>query len=133
MSRENVEIVRRVYESFQSGDLEGALAHFHPEVTVDVTDGRPDSEVGHGHEDLVRIIVGEWIGAFDDWHEEVEAISDYGEQVYVVATQRGRGKETGLAVEARYAVVYRVEGRKISSMVLYADPAEALEAVGLSE
>jgi ketosteroid isomerase-like protein len=131
MSQENVEVVRRMLESFHSGDLEGALAHFQPEVTIDAT-ARPDGEVGHGHEALARII-GDWIGAFDDWHEDIETIRDFGDQVYVLATQRGRAKETGLEVEARYALVYRVEGGKITSLVLYADPAEALEAVGLRE
>jgi len=34
MSQENVEVVRRMYEAFHSGDADGALAHFDPDVVV---------------------------------------------------------------------------------------------------
>jgi ketosteroid isomerase-like protein len=41
MTQENVEIVRRMYDAFYSGDADGALAHFDPEVVVDASKGRP--------------------------------------------------------------------------------------------
>jgi ketosteroid isomerase-like protein len=129
MSQENVEVVRRMYEAFHGGDAEGALAHFDPDVTVDAS-SRVDGEVGHGHQDLTRII-SSWLGAFEEWREELEEIRDLGDRVFVVATQRGRGKGSALDVETRYAVLYGVEGGRITRMTLYLDPAEALEAVGL--
>jgi ketosteroid isomerase-like protein len=55
MSQENVEVVRRMYEAFHSGDAEGALAHFDPEVVVDAT-MRVDAGIGHGREELYAII-----------------------------------------------------------------------------
>jgi ketosteroid isomerase-like protein len=117
MSQENVEVVRRMYEAFHRGDAEGALAHFDPEVAVDAS-SRVDGEVGRGHEDLTRII-SSWLGAFEAWREEIEAIRDLGDRVLVVAIQRGRGNE--------------VRGGKITGMTRYLEPAEALKAVGLSE
>ena len=35
MSRENVEIVKRMYAAFHGADTESALAHFDSEVAVD--------------------------------------------------------------------------------------------------
>jgi uncharacterized protein len=131
MSQENVEIVRRMYEAYHSGDAESALAHFDPKVEVDVS-SRVDGEVGRGHEDLVRII-SEWTDAFEDWREDIEEIRDAGDRVCVVLTQRGRGRETGIDIDTRYAVVYEVRGGKIIGTALYGEPAEALEAAGLSE
>ena len=131
MSQENVEVVRRIYDAFQSGDAESAIDNFAPDVSVDTGD-RPDGEVGKGREALVKIITS-WVDAFDDWSEEIEAIRDLGDHVLVAATQRGRGKETGLETELRYALLYRVEDGKIASMNFYPAVAEALEAVGLSE
>jgi len=131
MSRENVEIVRRMYEAFHGGDAAGALECFHPDVVVDAS-RRVDVEVGHGRDELTAIIAG-WIEAWDDWREEIEEIRDLGSHVYVVATQRGRGKGSGIEIETRYALLYEVEGNKISRMTLYDDPADALEAVGLRE
>jgi ketosteroid isomerase-like protein len=131
MSLENVEVVRRMYEAFHSGDAEGALARFDPEVVVDAR-MRVDAGIGHGREELYAI-VGRWLGAFDEWREEIEEVRDLGSQVCVVSTQRGRGKGSGIETENRYAVLYEVRENRITSMTLYPSPAEALAAVGLSE
>ena len=97
MSEENVELVRRMYEAYHGGDAEGALAHFDPEVVADHS-GRLGGEIGHGREGLRRIIT-EWVGTFEEFREEVVEIRDLGRFVYVVATQRGRGKGSGVDVE----------------------------------
>ena len=131
MSQENVAVVRQMYDAFDSGDAEGAIDHFSPEVGVDARD-HPDAQAGRGHEALVRII-GSWVAAFDEWSEEIEEIRDLGDHVLVAAKQRGRGKGTGIETELRYALLYEVEDGKISSMTFYSDVAEALEAVARSE
>jgi ketosteroid isomerase-like protein len=51
----------------------------------------------------------------------------------VVATQRGRGKESGIETETRYAVLYELRDGLIASMTLYPDPAEALRADGVAD
>jgi ketosteroid isomerase-like protein len=128
MSEHNVEVVRRMYEARDSGDAAGALAQFHPDVVVDAT-ARGDTAIGHGREELTAIIA-EWIGAFDEWREEIEEMRDLGDKVYVVATQRGRGKESGVEVETRYALLYEVQDDKITRMTLFHGPSEALQAAG---
>src|SRR5688500_10000659 len=131
MSQENVALVRQMYDAFHSGDAEGAVAHFAPDVTVDAPD-HPDAEGGRGREALARTI-GRWVAAFDDWNEEIEEIRDLGDHVLVAAKQRGRGKGTGIETELRYALLYEVEDGKISSMTFHSDVPEALEAVARSE
>jgi ketosteroid isomerase-like protein len=131
MSHQNVQVVRRMYEAFHSGDAEGALSHFHPDVVVDAT-MRVDAGIGHGRDELYAI-VGPWLAAFDEWREEIEEMRDLGSQVCVVSTQHGRGKDSGIETETRYAVLYEVHGSQITRMTLYPGPAEALAAVGLSE
>jgi hypothetical protein len=58
---------------------------------------------------------------------------DLGSRVYVLATQRGRGKGSGVEVEDRYALLYEVRASEIARVTTYGEPAEALEAAGLSE
>ena len=86
-----------------------------------------DSTIVHGREDAGRVIA-EWIEAFDDWREEIHEIRDLGSQVYVVATQRGRAKQSGAEIEARYALLYRVEGPQITRITLFSTEDEALAA-----
>ncbi len=126
-----VEIVRRMYEARQGGDAEGALSCFHQEVVVDPRP-RMDSGIVHGRRELVRII-GEWIGEFDDWREEIDEIRDFGSQVYVVATQKGRGKGSGIEIETRYALLFEVRGGQITRMTMFSEPAEALAAAGVRQ
>jgi ketosteroid isomerase-like protein len=56
MSQENVEVVRRMYDAFHSGDADGALAHFDPNVVVDASRARPDGGRGQGREQLNAIV-----------------------------------------------------------------------------
>jgi ketosteroid isomerase-like protein len=130
VSQANVDIVRGMYEAFQAGDAERALAQFDRDVLVEAP-GRVDTGAGRGPE-AVSALVGSWVGAFDDWSEEIEEVRDLGDQVCVVATQRGRGKETGLSVEYRYAVLYEIRGDKIARMTLHPDTDSALEAAAAS-
>jgi ketosteroid isomerase-like protein len=131
MSRENVEIVRRMYEAFHGGDADGALAYFDPEVVADHS-RRLAGGIGHGREELRRIIT-EWVGTWEGFREEVEEIRDLGSLVFAIATQRGRGKGSGIEVENRYALLYEVQAGKITWMATYPEPADALEAAGLRE
>jgi ketosteroid isomerase-like protein len=131
MSQENVETVRRMYRAFHGGDAEGALALFDAEAVIDATRSA-DGGIGQGHQALTTIIGG-WVGAFDDWREVIEEIRDLGSHVFVLAIQRGRGKQSGVDVETRYAVLFEVARAKITAMTLYPDPAEALEVAGAHE
>jgi uncharacterized protein len=132
MSEENVEIVRRMYDAFHSGDADGALAHFDPDVVVDASRARPDGAIGQGHEQL-NTIVAAWVGAFDEWREEIAEMRDLGSRVLVLSVQYGRGKGSGVEVEAPYALLYEVRGGKITRMTLFPTQQEALKAAGLSE
>jgi ketosteroid isomerase-like protein len=128
---QNVEVVHRMYEARHRGDAEGVLACFHPEVVLDAR-VRMDSGIVHGREELARII-GEWVGMFDDWRGEIHEIRELGSQVYVIATQRGRAKGSGIAVESRYALLYEVERGQITRMAMFSGEAEALAAAAARE
>ena len=131
MSEANVELVRRMYEAFLSGDANGALSCFAEDVVVDAS-RRLDGRVGRGREYLNRMVV-EWVGAFDDYEEEIEELRDVGDQVLVLITQRGRGKGSGAEVVINAAVLYEVKDGVISGLVAFTERADALEAAGLEE
>jgi ketosteroid isomerase-like protein len=88
--------------------------------------------IGRGREGLRRIIT-EWVGTFEGFHDEIEEIRDVGGSVYVVATQRGRGKGSGVDVETTYGLLYEIDGAKITRLTGYPTTTEALEATGLRE
>jgi ketosteroid isomerase-like protein len=112
--------------------VEAALSHFDPDVLVDASKGRPDAPVGKGREHMNAVVTG-WVASWEEWREEIEEMRDLGSRVLVLSVQRGRGKGSGVEVEARYAILYEVHGGKITSVRMYWNPTTALEAAGLSE
>jgi hypothetical protein len=59
---------------------------------------RLGGEVGHGREELRRIIT-EWVGAFSEFRAEIVVIRDLcGGLVLLLTPHRGRGKGSGVKV-----------------------------------
>jgi ketosteroid isomerase-like protein len=133
MSQENVEVVRRAfaYEIYGVGDRADAEAIFDPQVVmnpVHVIDEKPSYGPHAMRDDWER-----WASAFDELTVTVEETIDAGDRVVVVAHHRGRGRRSGVEVDARYYEVYTVREGKVSRIDEFADRAEALQAAGLSE
>jgi ketosteroid isomerase-like protein len=55
-----------------------------------------------------------------------------GDKVVAVMRQRGRSKTSGMHADMSFAQVWTVRDGLIMRMQMYADPQEALEAVGLA-
>jgi ketosteroid isomerase-like protein len=129
MPRDEVELVRKMYAAFHSGDAERAVSYFDEDVVVDAT-ARVDGGIGRGRDQLRRVI-GQWLASFDEWDEEIEEIRDLGGQVYVVAIQSGRAKDSGIETQTQYALLYEIRDDAITRITLYGQPSEALRAAGL--
>ena len=115
-----------MYEAYLGGNAEVALAYFHPEVEVDFS-VRVDAARGKGRDELARIVAS-WIGTWDGYLEEIDEIRDLGDTVCVVATQRGRGKGSGVELANQFASLYEIRDGLITRITMYAGLDEALEA-----
>jgi ketosteroid isomerase-like protein len=63
---------------------------------------------------------------------EAERFIDYGDDVFVVAREQGRGATSGATVSARIYLVFTFREGKVLRYREFYDEAAALEAVGLS-
>jgi ketosteroid isomerase-like protein len=93
MSRENVEIVRRVYEAAARRDTEAVMSLYDPEVEWDTSQhpmGQMSSRLGltRGHEGL-RAWFRDWYEVFEDFDHELQELIDTGEHVVSVGIDRG--------------------------------------------
>jgi ketosteroid isomerase-like protein len=133
MSQENVEVVRRGYEYF-AAQQDFLSPIFHPGFVWDMSrfEGWPERRAYLGIEGA-REFVSDWSDAWEDWELEVDALIDAGEEVVAIVRQRGRSKATGVAVDMEFAQVWSVHDGLQTNMVMYADPAEALNAAGLPD
>jgi ketosteroid isomerase-like protein len=136
MSLENVEIVRRIYESSARHDAETVLALYDPAVEIDSIRVPLTQLIGgdifRGHEGL-RVFFRERAEAWEEIEDDCEELVDAGDEVISVVTVRGRGRTSGVVVETRMAGVWTVRDGKVVRVVWLPTRAEALEAVGLRE
>ena len=137
MSEENVELLRRILEALNRGDVEGAigLADTPPEFEF-VPSGVliPDlASVQRGAEAFRRI--NEWFwGEFDDTHVEVHELIDAGgDEVFASFTLSGRGKQSGVETSWDALSVWTVRDGRLVRWLGFTDRDTALEAAGLEE
>jgi|SRR3954447_16703401 ketosteroid isomerase-like protein len=134
MSEENVEIVRRAIEAYNRSDLDGTMENWGPDAVVDWSKSHGfEAGVYRGHGE-VRKFMQRFRESFDE--VRVELLDDPMEVedgvlvVDNVTYMRGRG---GIEVQARSAWLIKIRDGKQTSLTLYQDREEALEAAGLSE
>lgn len=123
MSGQDTKTVERMLECFHANDVAGSLELIADDVLVDGS-ARPDGGIGRGHADLNRL-VGDWVGAFESWEDEITAIEDIGTHVLVNATQRGTGKGSGIDIELVYWTTFAVANGKITAIKLHLDEEDA--------
>jgi ketosteroid isomerase-like protein len=134
MSQENVDLVRRAYESLERGleatwDIIDEIAD--PDFEIRATGHLPDVGRVRGREAAKAYFAG--IFETFDWSAEAEEFIDAGDVVIVPAVQIGRGKGSGAELRTRIVHVWGVRAGKVTYFDGYRTKKEALEAVRLSE
>ncbi len=131
MSRENVELVRRLLEPFvTTGEIvveltaEDVVAYDH-----DIMDGQEY----HGHEGIERW-VADWSAAWSSFAIVPEQYIDAGgDCVVVLLHMHATGALSGVELDREDAIVYRVRDGKAVQVDYYNNRRDALASAGLPE
>lgn len=144
MSQENVELVRRLYAEgpFRlalNADDERALFdrlfrdYYDENVAIRMPADYPEGElVLRGRDGLAQLLAM----LRDTWTEfrfEPERYIDAGDRVVVFVRVLAEGGTSGVATERETAHLWAVCDGRLSSIQIYLDRAQAVEAVGLRE
>jgi len=133
MSRENVEIVRRCYELWESRDWSAIPEMFDPSIEIDLSRNvfNPDTYRGHdGIERYLRVVEDVW----EDFQVVPTELLEAGDNVVTGVTIRGKGKASGADVRMQLFNVWTLRASKVVRVVGgYRDRYEALAAAGQSE
>ncbi len=133
MSQENVDVVRRIYDE--------GLIDQHPQwllelATADIEYVNPAGAVEpgtrRGRNEFIAA-VEKTLEGWETWEMEPERFEAVGDQVAVVLRYKARGRGSGIEVEGRESALWTVRDGKVCRYAWFHEPAEALEAVGLSE
>jgi uncharacterized protein len=132
MSQENVEIVRGLFESWDRGDRWAPLDSIDPDIEVVVTYQADFAGTYRGHAG-VREMMGTFWAEFEDIRSWIEEATPAGNHVVLAARLTGRGKRSGVEIDARLWQVWTLRDRKVVRWRIFRTKQEALEAAGLRE
>ena len=129
MSREKVELVRRVLDAFASRDIEAVIAEYRPDVEIVALRSAIEGPyLGHAG---LRRMGAELIEQAPDFVMHIEEVRDCGDRVLVFGRQRGT--VSGVPFDEVFATVFEIKAGKVSRMEAFPTAEAALEAVGLRE
>jgi ketosteroid isomerase-like protein len=130
MSQENLELVRRVYDSWARGDFSESDA-FDPDVVFEMPDW-PHSASSRGI-DGMRATWRATLSAWDDFRAVPDRFLESGDQVVVLNHVHAHGKGSGAEVSADTATVWTIAAGRVVRLELYWDSQKALEVAGLGD
>jgi ketosteroid isomerase-like protein len=132
MSQENVEVLRRGYESWNRGDRDAAFESLEPEFELQLPEGGMNVGSFQGREGASKLFE-DYLEVFDFFHMEPEEFFEAGDRIVVFVRTPARGKGSGVEVEFRPAHVWTMRAGKAVRLEVFPERQNALEAVGLSE
>jgi ketosteroid isomerase-like protein len=123
----NVEALQRGYEALNRGDLSVVLELLDPEIEWHEPEPSPDAGT-HTGRDSFEHFFRSWIDSFYGFRVEPEQVVEREDKLIAVVHQSGRGRASGVQVDARLAHVWTVKDGRGIRWEAVADPEEALRS-----
>lgn len=124
--------MRRLVEAFNRGGFDAAVDLLDAEIEYHEDPKFPQAEVYRGL-DAVRRQWREFGASFADYRFEIEDQFGVDDKVVGVLHEVGRGTASGVPVDRRTGWVHTFRAGKLVRMEIFLDPADAFEAVGVSD
>lgn len=125
MADANVEALRRGYEALNRGDVSVVLELLDPDIVWHEPEPSPEAGTYSGRASFERFLRS-WIDSFDGFQVEPEQVVERGDKLVAVVHQSGRGRASGVHVDARLAHVWTVRQGRAVRWESVADPEDAL-------
>jgi ketosteroid isomerase-like protein len=132
MSEENVEIVRAAFDAWNRGDHDELLRMWGKDAEFYPLRAQLEGRAYRGPDGL-REFIAELAEEWEDVHFDVGEIREAGEKMVGFGRFHARGKASGVDIDVPLGMVGVVRNGSIVYARFLSDPADALEAAGLSE
>jgi ketosteroid isomerase-like protein len=130
---QNVELVKRVLSRLNDRNLDGALADVARDAELDWSRSEAlDKGVYRGHTGWREWLAGRWEELSEVNFDPIEVIDAGPDTIVTVTRFRGRGRASGVEVEAIGAALWTLCSGKVSNLSFYQSRDMALRAVGLA-
>ena len=132
VSEQRVELVRRGYEAWNSGDRGWVLEHMSEDVEWVTPPEDPDTGSYHGFEGI-QAFWDQWRAAVGRLRFQPLEFIDAGEQVVVCTRRSGVGEQSGLEVSDTVFQVYSFDGDTCVRVQEFYEKDQALRAAGIED
>lgn len=135
MSRQNVELVRGLYEAFAAGDVEGVLGCLDPDIVWLEAEGNPyaDGNPYVGPDAVAQGVFARCIGEWDGFAVAVDELLDAGDTVIMLGRYHGTYKATGLAQHTQVVHVWRIANGAAVRFQQFADTRQLARVMGITD
>ena len=130
MSQENVEIVRRIFDRWATGDFGAGLNDLDRYVLFVVRHPFPEFGVVVGP-DQIRDYMRRFLDNWERYAVEATELQSVGDTVLAHAVQRGEGKASRIEIEQPFFMLFTFRGARIVRIESVLEEEQALEAAGL--
>jgi ketosteroid isomerase-like protein len=131
MAQENVEIVRRIYETKRE-HLRDCAPWLHPELEIVPTPEFPEQTVLRGFEGWMEWVT-RWPALVEGYDVKPERFWESGPVIVVAVRETGAARRSGVPVDDHFAHVWTLRDGLIVRIQVFNSPEQALKAAGLSE
>ncbi len=127
-------MIREGWQAWFRGDMDALAATWDPEIVWDTSHFRDWPESGYQGVEGVRRFLTEWLEVWGDYEVEVrDVLAAPDGRVVSLVEQRGKGRQSGLAMTLDMAQIATVRDGKVILLENYDNPEEALDAAGLRQ
>jgi ketosteroid isomerase-like protein len=113
VTERNVEIVKRLHEVFNRGDLGGLIEGYAEDAEFVDRERAPDQPTVVSGRAAIRKVIELWTAELDDFRCDVDEYVDVGDAVICSAHWYGRGKASGIPVDVRQFDVYELANGQV--------------------
>lgn len=132
MSKENVDLVRSIYDAFAAGDIDRVVSLMSPDMVWNEAENFPyaDNNPYRGPEAILTGVFARLGTDWDGFAAVPEEFIDAGDTVVVLGRYRGTFKGTHRWLDAQLAHVWRVADGKAAAFQQYTDTLQAARVMG---
>lgn len=132
MSQENVQIVKRIFDGWSTGDFGAGFDDLDPHVVFIVRHPFPEPVETSGPDGIRKYMRG-FLDNWKSYRVEARDLRAVGHIVLADAVQGGEGKASGIEMSQVFFMVFTLREGKIVRIESILEKDQALEAAGLSE
>ena len=132
MSKENIELVRGIYDAFAAGNVPAVLGAMSPDMEWNEAENFPlaDGNPYIGPDAILQGVFARLAGEWDGFAVAVDEILDAGDTVIALGHYHGAYKATGKPIRAQLVHVWRISDGKATAFQQYTDTLQVARATG---